>query len=125
MATTTGTADEELPLDDISVGGQSRLGQEFELLKWLGKGGFGDVIMVRNKLDGNVYAIKRIPLNPRSKLLNKKILREAKLFSRLNHENVVRYFNSWIEAIHKPADQRNDSAIGQNGTSEDRKKLLC
>lgn len=45
---------------------------------------------VRNRLDGNAYAIKRIVLNPKSKDLNKKITREVKLLSRLNHENVVR-----------------------------------
>lgn len=52
---------------------------------------------VRNKLDGGYYAIKRIQLNPKNKSLNKKIIREVKLLSRLNHENVVRYYNSWIE----------------------------
>lgn len=48
-------------------------------------------------MDGCYYAIKRIELNPKNKQLNKKILREVKLLSRLNHENVVRYYNSWIE----------------------------
>lgn len=52
---------------------------------------------MRNKLDGCYYAIKRIQLNPKNKTLNKKIVREVKLLSRLNHENVVRYYNSWIE----------------------------
>lgn len=52
---------------------------------------------MRNKLDGGYYAIKRIQLNPRNRTLNKKIIREVKLLSRLNHENVVRYYNSWIE----------------------------
>lgn len=85
------------------------------MLKWLGKGGFGDVVLVRNKLDGGVYAIKRIPLNPRSKELNKKITREAKLFSRLNHENVVRYYNSWIEATTTP-DQQKNGAVTQAQT---------
>jgi serine/threonine protein kinase len=49
-------------------------------------------------LDGGVYAIKRIELNPKNKQLNRKITREVKLLSRLNHENVVRYYNSWIES---------------------------
>ncbi|XP_021938823.1 eIF-2-alpha kinase GCN2 isoform X2 [Zootermopsis nevadensis] len=78
--------------------GQSRIQNEFESLKWLGKGAFGDVLKVRNKLDGGVYAIKRIELNPKNKQLNKKITWEVKLLSRLNHENVVRYYNSWIES---------------------------
>jgi translation initiation factor 2-alpha kinase 4 len=64
----------------------------------LGKGAYGDVLKVRNKLDGGVYAIKRIELNPKNKQLNRKITREVKLLSRLNHENVVRYYNSWIES---------------------------
>jgi len=45
---------------------------------------------VRNRLDGRCYAIKRIPLNSTKKQLTKKITREVKLLSRLNHENVVR-----------------------------------
>uniref|UniRef100_A0A914UL60 Eukaryotic translation initiation factor 2-alpha kinase 4 n=1 Tax=Plectus sambesii TaxID=2011161 RepID=A0A914UL60_9BILA len=118
LASSSVVNDDELRFDEISAGGQqSRLGQEFSSLKWLGKGGFGDVILVRNKLDGNVYAIKRIPLNPRSKELNKKIIREAKLFSRLNHENVVRYFNSWIEATSKPVQQENNAASAAHQTA--------
>nr|XP_006824933.1 PREDICTED: eukaryotic translation initiation factor 2-alpha kinase 4-like [Saccoglossus kowalevskii] len=88
---------------------KSRLYSEFEELKWLGKGGFGDVIKVQNKLDGCFYAIKRIPLNPKSKEFNKKITREVKLLSRLNHENVVRYYNSWIEVCENSASQETDS----------------
>ena len=45
----------------------------------------------RKKLDGLLYAIKRINLNPKSAQLKKRIIREVKLLSRLNHENVVRY----------------------------------
>lgn len=78
--------------------GHSRLHAEFEVLTWLGSGAFGDVLKVKNKLDGGFYAIKRIKLNPESVQLNKKITREVKLLSRLNHENVVRYFNAWIES---------------------------
>ncbi|XP_052744054.1 eIF-2-alpha kinase GCN2 isoform X2 [Bicyclus anynana] len=81
------------------VNGQSRLSVDFEVLDWIGKGAFGDVLKVRNKLDGGFYAIKHIKLNPKSVELNKKINREVKLLSRLNHENVVRYYNAWIETI--------------------------
>ncbi|XP_076633537.1 eukaryotic translation initiation factor 2 alpha kinase Gcn2 isoform X1 [Colletes latitarsis] len=80
------------------LGGHSRITNEFEVLEWLGKGAFGDVLKVKNKLDGGIYAIKRIELNPKNKQLNRKITREVKLLSRMNHENVVRYYNSWIES---------------------------
>jgi len=49
-------------------------------------------------LDDCLYAIKFIELKKKNILFFKKITREVKLLSRLNHENVVRYFNSWIEA---------------------------
>ncbi|CAH2044615.1 unnamed protein product, partial [Iphiclides podalirius] len=80
----------------------SRLSEEFEILSWIGKGAFGDVVKVRNKLDRGVYAIKRIKLNPRDVALNRKITREVTLLSRLNHENVVRYNNAWIESTSAP-----------------------
>lgn len=77
---------------------RSRLQTEFEILNFLGKGAFGDVLKVRNKLDNRQYAIKRIPLSNRNRQLYKKMTREVELLSRLNHENVVRYYNSWIES---------------------------
>ncbi len=80
----------EIPFIPRSDTGHSRLKNEFDILKWLGKGGFGDVIKVKNKLDGRFYAIKRIPLNTKSKQFTRKITREVKLLSRLNHECVVR-----------------------------------
>ncbi|XP_059048217.1 eIF-2-alpha kinase GCN2 [Achroia grisella] len=79
--------------------GHSRLMDEFEELAWLGQGAFGDVLKVKNKLDGGFYALKRVKLNPENVQLNRKITREVKLLSRLNHENVVRYYNAWIESI--------------------------
>ncbi|XP_050664186.1 eIF-2-alpha kinase GCN2 isoform X2 [Leptidea sinapis] len=83
----------------LLMNGHSRLNAEFEVLTWLGKGAFGDVVKVKNKLDGGFYAIKHVKLNPKSVDLNKKITREVKLLSRLNHENVVRYYNAWIESV--------------------------
>lgn len=113
----------EEPDNDIQVhlplmGGQSRIQNEFEILKWLGKGAFGDVLKVRNKLDGGIYAIKRIKLNPKNKQLNKKITREVKLLSRMNHENVVRYYNSWIESATLDDSGRNSDLTSITTSSE-------
>lgn len=68
---------------------------------------------MRNKLDARVYALKRIKLNPRNKALNRKITREVKLLSRLNHENVVRYYNSWIESAVIPAGEGSSESSSQ------------
>ncbi len=89
-----------VPVPFMQVGsGQSRLQSEFAFISKIGKGGFGEVMKVKNILDGQVYAIKKIRLSQaRSRAsATKKLMREVKLLSRLNHENVVRYYTSWIE----------------------------
>lgn len=80
----------------------SRYFDEFEELQLLGKGAFGAVIKVQNKLDGCYYAVKRIQVNPASKQF-RRIKGEVTLLSRLNHENIVRYYNAWIERHEMPS----------------------
>uniref|UniRef100_A0A671XE93 eIF-2-alpha kinase GCN2 n=1 Tax=Sparus aurata TaxID=8175 RepID=A0A671XE93_SPAAU len=80
----------------------SRYFNEFEELQLLGKGAFGAVIKVQNKLDGCYYAVKRIQVNPASKQF-RRIKGEVTLLSRLNHENIVRYYNAWIERHETPS----------------------
>lgn len=81
----------------LPMGTELRIETEFEVISWLGEGAYGDVLKVKNILDNRQYAIKRIPLISRSRQIFKKMTREVQLLSQLNHENVVRYFNSWIE----------------------------
>lgn len=56
---------------------------------------------VQNKLDGCCYAVKRIPINPASRHF-RRIKGEVTLLSRLHHENIVRYYNAWIERYERP-----------------------
>ncbi|XP_036323634.1 eIF-2-alpha kinase GCN2 [Rhagoletis pomonella] len=98
-----------IPLMPMS---QSRLRNEFEVITYLGKGAFGDVLKVRNILDNRQYALKRIPLPARSRQLYKKMTREVELLSRLNHENVVRYFNSWIESVTEADEEEMEKLLG-------------
>lgn len=59
-------------------------------------------VQVQNKLDGCYYAAKRIQVNPASKQF-RRIKGEVTLLSRLNHENIVRYYNAWIERHEMPS----------------------
>lgn len=63
----------------------------------LGKGGFGEVVKVRKKLDGQFYAIKKITQKSTASLTE--LLNEVRLLSQLNHNHVVRYFNTWTEEV--------------------------
>jgi serine/threonine protein kinase len=65
----------------------------FIQLENIGSGGFGTVYKIYNKFDKNNYAIKKIPLFESFD----KLYQEIDILSKLNHPNIVRYYNAWIE----------------------------
>nr|XP_021507439.1 eukaryotic translation initiation factor 2-alpha kinase 1 [Meriones unguiculatus] len=78
----------------------SRYLNEFEELAILGKGGYGRVYKVRNKLDGQHYAIKKILIKSATKTDCMKVLREVKVLAGLQHPHIVGYHTAWIEHVH-------------------------
>jgi eukaryotic translation initiation factor 2-alpha kinase 3 len=83
----------------------NRYKAEFWELRRLGKGGFGTVYHVKNFVDNQDYAVKKIPLDPKC-LRNWKtngaqeveaLLKEIRTLARLEHSNIVRYYTAWIE----------------------------
>jgi hypothetical protein len=76
---------------------KTRYQKDFEEIRKLGKGGFGSVFEVKNRLDGLTYAIKKIKLNKKDPHSRKKIIREVTTIARLHHQHIVRYFQAWIE----------------------------
>ncbi|KAI0635341.1 Serine/threonine-protein kinase [Trametes polyzona] len=72
----------------------SRWKEDWEELEILGRGGYGEVVKARNKIDGRIYAVKRIKLR---NVQNDKIFREVNALSRLNHRFIVRYYTTWVE----------------------------
>mmetsp|Transcript_1566 Transcript_1566/g.1377 ORF Transcript_1566/g.1377 Transcript_1566/m.1377 type:complete len:82 (-) Transcript_1566:1367-1612(-) len=67
----------------------SRFRADFELKGKLGEGGGGNVYLAKNKIDENLYAIKKVKLDPR---ISKKLMKEVKFLSKLNHKHIVRYY---------------------------------
>lgn len=74
----------------------SRFLTDFDLVQCLGKGGFGVVFEVKNKLDDCNYAIKRILL-PSKTESRERVMREVKTLANCEHKNIVRYFHAWVE----------------------------
>jgi translation initiation factor 2-alpha kinase 3 len=82
-----------------------RYAREFTELATVGKGGYGKVYKAKHKLDGSLYAVKRIPVSP-AKFARvqengpnelESVLQEVRSLARFDHANVVRYHNAWLE----------------------------
>lgn len=71
--------------------------REFEEIQYIAGGGFGQVYLVRHKLDGTEYAMKKIPIRSEGIESVKSYLSEVKTFASLNHSNIVQYKAAWLE----------------------------
>ncbi|KAJ5457932.1 hypothetical protein N7475_009320 [Penicillium sp. IBT 31633x] len=86
----------------------SRYSVEFQELKILGRGSFGEVYHVTNHIDGQDYAVKKIPLSQRrldqlqfgGQNQLEVIMKEIRTLARLEHTNIVRYYGAWVEQAH-------------------------
>ena len=88
----------------------SRYLHDFDEIGRLGRGGYGEVVKARHKLENRVYAIKKIKQNSASALAS--VLSEIVMLSMLNHPNVVRYFTAWTETDgpHRPGSSLSSSS---------------
>jgi len=99
----------------------SRLHQDFIELEKIGSGGFSTVFKVYHKIDSIIYAIKKIKIR-NSDLKNnnlEKILNEVKCIAKMNHPNIIRYYNSWIEY-----DYNSEETLDCNDSNSDESSLL-
>lgn len=83
----------------------------------IGEGGFGKVYKVRHKLDGNIYAIKKAVVNY-DDFNDRKMLKEVALLSKLNHPNIVRYYQSWLEDTHSIQEVKQDMSFSEHEQSK-------
>lgn len=58
----------------------------------MGQGAFGLAVAAVNRLDGRQYAVKKIRLQQNVPNEFSRIMREVATLSRLQHTNIVRYF---------------------------------
>ncbi|XP_026034732.1 eukaryotic translation initiation factor 2-alpha kinase 1 isoform X4 [Astatotilapia calliptera] len=91
------------PKEGLFQAQTSRYLSEFEEICRLGKGSYGNVFKVMNKLDGQYYAMKKILIKKVSKEDCMKVLREVKMLSSLQHVNVVGYHTAWMEHVQPAA----------------------
>ncbi|KAM9831712.1 eukaryotic translation initiation factor 2-alpha kinase 1 [Neosynchiropus ocellatus] len=91
------------PKEGLFQAQTSRYLSEFEEISRLGKGSYGNVYKVLNKLDGQFYAVKKILIKNVSKEDCMKVLREVKVLSSLQHVNVVGYHTAWMEHVQPAA----------------------
>ena len=96
--------DDEFEEDEKPVAGSSRYQADFIELGLLGRGGGGEVVKVRNRLDRRIYAVKKILLESEvgkdaqyAAIQNRKLRREVTTISRITHKNIVRYYQAWVE----------------------------
>ena len=97
---------------------RSRYHDDFEEMGILGRGGYGMVYHVRHRLDNQMYAVKKVPLGAmrlqriqqRGEVEVQEVLRELRTLAKLDHPNVVRYHNGWIEWV----DRNVPRAVTQN-----------
>jgi len=73
---------------------------QFERVKDVGRGRFGEVQLVTQKSSGRHYALKRTAFGSAGQPDRLKVEVEAKALARLEHENVVRHYGAWAESAH-------------------------
>ncbi|KAF2218418.1 kinase-like domain-containing protein [Elsinoe ampelina] len=73
----------------------SHFASEFTELARIGRGGFGEVVRVRNKVDNGLFAVKKIKSRSTREL--EEIRKEVALLCMLTHPYIVRYHMAWVE----------------------------
>lgn len=69
--------------------------ERFEQLKCLGRGAQGTVILVRRKVDGSQFVIKRIFTEESVEAQRQEVMNEIRVLALVAHPNIVGELHSW------------------------------
>eukprot|EP00300_Choanocystis_sp_HF-7_P042702 c9411_g1_i1.p1 GENE.c9411_g1_i1~~c9411_g1_i1.p1 ORF type:complete len:806 (-),score=151.41 c9411_g1_i1:83-2500(-) len=93
---------------------EGRYRSEFDEIRKLGRGGFGDAYECRNRMTKVNYAIKKVPVTisrrisaAEASISSDLPLREVAISASLNHPHVVRYYSAWLETTSLPSCESN------------------
>lgn len=89
----------------------------FEINGKLGKGSYGSVLKAKNLTNQESYAFKLIELPSGSKGKYEKVKREVELISKLKHENVVEYINSWEQNVNAAELKKFEITLGESSAA--------
>ena len=70
---------------------------KYKIIKKLGEGGSGRVILVKSESDNKYYALKEIIINEEMKDKINDIKKEAEILSLFNCKNIVKYYDSYLD----------------------------
>lgn len=74
----------------IVSGEQFRIPNQYQLLEFVGSGGYGKVCAAWDKINQKVVVLKKINQMEQTEYYLKKILREMKILRNINHLNVIK-----------------------------------
>lgn len=97
----------------------SRYHREFDEIAYIAGGGFGKVFRARHKLDGIVYAVKKVTI--KSITIGRVLshLAEVKTLAGLNHTNIVPYKAAWLEPLLSEPTTKNRLEGGEGDDDDD------
>ena len=71
------------------------MGNNYEIKKELGRGGFGRVFLVQR--DNRYYALKKISVRDMNKDAIENSKKEINILKKFNNDNIVKYYDSFEE----------------------------
>jgi len=73
--------------------------KDFEILQEIGKGAFGNVYKAKRIKDGEIYALKKVPMEKLKPKEKENSLNEIRILASINHPNVISYKEAFFDNI--------------------------